>query len=357
MRVGVVGCGVISETYLANLSRYAGVRVVAVADLDADRAAAAARRHGVEAAPSTTALLERDDVDVVCNLTVPAAHAEVTASALAAGKHVFGEKPLAVTPTEITDALTTAAAAGLLVGCAPDTFLSPGQQLARRLLDDGRIGTPVGASVSWLSRGHESWHPGADFYYRPGAGPLFDMGPYYLTALVHLLGSVTRVSGATSTTWPTRTFQTGPRRGEQFDVDVPTHVSGVLQFESGVSATLQVSFDVTTDVTRRLEVYGTEGTLSCPDPNGFAGPVGLYTDGVRRELPVPDSGDQRGIGLADLADAAVRGRAPRADAALAFHVLEVMDALHRAGAERAVVDVASRVARPAPLAPDEEWLR
>ena len=183
-----------------------------------------------------------------------------------------------------------------------------------------------------------------------------DMGPYYLTALVHLLGPVVRVSAATSTTWPTRALEVGPRAGETFAVDVPTHVCGVLQFESGPSATVQVSFDVTADVPRRLEVYGTEGTLHCPDPNGFGGSVGLYADGVRRDLPVAGCGDLRGIGLADLADAARRGRAPRADAALAFHVLEVMDALHRAGAEHIVVDIVSRVARPAPLGPDEEWL-
>lgn len=356
MRVGVLGCGVISHTYLTNLRRYPQVSVVAVADLVTERATSTAAVHGVEAMTSPAGLLERDDIDLVCNLTVPQAHADVTARAIDAGKHVYGEKPLAVSPAEITPTLAAAATAGLVVGCAPDTFLSPGQQLARRLLDEGRIGTPVSAAASWLSRGHESWHPAADFYYRAGGGPLFDMGPYYLTVLVNLLGSVLQVSAVTSTAWTTRMLVVGDRAGEHFAVDVPTHVSGLLLFESGASATVQMSFDVTGDVPRRLEIYGTEGTLYCPDPNGFDGDVGVYADGERRQLTVAADGDQRGIGLADLADAVRSGRPARASAALSFHVLEVMDALHRAGAERRVVDVASRVTRPVPLSPDEGWL-
>ncbi|MDQ1689865.1 MAG: hypothetical protein QOK42_2840 [Frankiaceae bacterium] len=354
--VGVVGCGVISQSYLTHLPRYPGVRLVAVTDLVPERAAVAAARHGIGAASDLEALLGRDDVDVVCNLTLPQAHAEVTQRCVEAGKHVYGEKPLATSALEAAPMLAEARASSLLVGCAPDTFLGPAHQLSRRLLDEGRIGEPVAATASWLSRGHESWHPDADYYYRSGAGPLFDMGPYYLTALVNLLGPISRVSAVTSAAWTKRTLEVGPRAGQTCPVEVPTHVSGLLQFAGGAAATVHLSFDISSDLPPRLEVYGTEGTLFCPDPNQFDGDVALYAAGERTDFEAGRTGDQRGIGLADLADAVSTGRQPRAGAALALHVLEVMDALHQAGDDQRVVEIASRVERPALLSPDESWL-
>ena len=347
--VGIVGCGSISATYLRNLATMPGVRVVAVTDLDAERAQRAAAEHGVAAEPSLSSLLGRDDVDVVCNLTVPAAHADVCLEAIAAGKHVYVEKPLAATRARACELLSAAAERGVLVGGAPDTFLGPALQLSRHLVDGGRIGRPVSAAAEWTSPGHESWHPDADFYYRHGGGPLLDMGPYYLTALVSLLGPVTSVAATATRAKPQRTLGTGPRAGERVDVEVATHVSGLLQFAGGETGTITMSFDVPGPRPPRLDVHGTDGSLHCADPNLFAGPVRLVrADGVD-ETHAGGPAD-RGIGLADLAEAAVSGRAPRASGALAFHVLDVMESLVEAADVAQWVTVQSSVERPEPLA-------
>jgi predicted dehydrogenase len=354
--VGVVGCGVISHTYLANLPRFPGLKVAAVTDLVPERAETAALAHGAAAARSVEDLVARDDVDVVLNLTIPQAHAEVSSLAIAAGKHVYVEKPLAVTPAEADPCLAEARASGLLLGSAPDTFLGSGMQLVREVIDSGRLGTPIAATATWLSHGHEVWHAGADFYYRRGGGPLLDMGPYYLTALVSMLGPVASVSAVTAQAWAERELLVGERAGERFDVEVPTHVTGLLRFHSGAAATVVMSFDVTSDIRPRLEIYGTDATVVCPDPNTFDSGIRLFANGVTEELNAPDTGACRGVGLADLVDAAETQREVRASGELAFHVLEVMDALHEAGERDAVVQVTSRPERPAPLRGDEAWL-
>ncbi|WIE72993.1 Gfo/Idh/MocA family oxidoreductase [Curtobacterium sp. MCJR17_020] len=350
LRVGVVGVGVISQQYFEHFPALPGLSLVAVADLDVDRAQAVGAAQGVRGT-SVDKLLAADDVDVVLNLTIPAAHADVATRALAAGKHVYGEKPLAMSTAEAEPVLEAARTAGLRVGSAPDTVLGTGIQTARAALDDGLIGTPVGAAVAWSAPGHELWHPAPAFYYQPGGGPLLDMGPYYLTSLVTFFGPVVRVSGSATRSTRERTIATGPNAGTSIPVDIDTHVVAILEHENGVVSTVTVSFEVWATRAPLFEVYGTAGTLGVPDPNRFSDPVSIATADDRewRELPVSagyaDAG--RGYGLADLAHAIATDRPHRASGDLAFHVLEVMEAVSAAARDHAVVDVHSRVDRPA----------
>lgn len=357
MNVGVVGVGTISARYLETLARLPGVQVAAVADLDEQRAAGVAAQWGV-AGRSVDGLLDDPDVGIVLNLTIPAAHADVDLRAIAAGKHVYGEKPLAVDTAAGLDVLHAAADAGVRVGSAPDTVLGTGVQSARRLLDDGVIGEPVGAAVQWTAPGHELWHPAPQFYYQPGGGPLFDMGPYYLTGLVTLLGPVVRVAGVSHRSAPTRTIAGGPHAGTVFPVDVDTHVSAVLEHVSGVTSTVTMSFDVWATRVPLFEVYGSTGTLAVPDPNHFdkTGDVWTRDTGEWRSIPPTAgyAGAGRGYGVADMAHAIATGRPHRASGELAFHVLEIMQAVLIAGREHTVVDVASRPPQPAPVAPGSQ---
>lgn len=348
-RVGIVGCGAISTTYLRTIPTLPGLHLVAVTDLDLERAAAAAADHGIVAEASIDALLARDDIDVVVNLTIPAAHAEVSLAAIESGRHVYVEKPLAASRADAERVLAAAEARGVLVGAAPDTFLGSSQQLCRTVLDGGEIGRPLSASAEWTSAGHESWHPAPAFFYQRGGGPLFDMGPYYLTALISLLGPVVEVTATTTTAYTSRTVATGPQAGQSLDVDVPTHVAGLLRFDGGATATLVMSFDVHGGRRPRLDVHGTAGTLRCADPNQFDGPVERFdaASGEWVQLTPHPTGDRRGLGLADLAEAARTGRTPRASGALAFHVLDVMESLHVSGERGQWVAVDSTVERPA----------
>ncbi|MDG6106936.1 Gfo/Idh/MocA family oxidoreductase [Dactylosporangium aurantiacum] len=354
LTVGIVGAGKISRQYAATLTRLPGVRLTRVADLADGRAQALAADYaGVRAVP-VTELLTGDDVDLVVNLTVPQAHADVALAALAAGRHVYGEKPLAASTAEARTVLAAAAAAGRTVGCAPDTVLGTGVQTARAALDAGEIGAPVAATAFMVTPGHERWHPDPEFYYQPGGGPLLDMGPYYVTALVTLLGPVRRVTGLASTPRPTRTIGDGPRAGTVFPVHVPTHQTGVLEHAGGALTTLMMSFDVWAGRLPHIEVYGTAGTLSVPDPNHFDGPVDLCTDAggahwtrLPQRAGYRDGG--RGIGVADLADALRAGAPPRASAELAYHVLDVIECLHTAAVTGAAVPVTSTCTVPAPV--------
>ena len=349
LNIGIVGVGKISEQYLAELPRLPGLRLVAVADLNEKRAQEVADEQGVIAL-TVDSLLEDPRVDAVLNLTIPAAHVEVATRALLAGKHVFGEKPLALAPEDAVDMLDLAKEKGLRVGSAPDTVLGTGIQTSIQLLDSGRIGDPVGASASWSAPGHELWHPAPHFYYQLGGGPLFDMGPYYLTALVSLLGPVVRVSGSVSRSRRERTVATGPLQGTPIAVEVDTHVNAILTHASGISSTLAVSFELWASRAPRIEVYGTTGTLSVPDPNQFSDQVELWTHEEPEWKVVPVSAGYaeagRGVGLADMAHAIETARPHRASGELAFHVLEIMDAVIKAGREHRVVELASTVERP-----------
>lgn len=350
--VGLVGCGAISRAYLAGLAGSPLARIVACADLDPARAAAFAEQAGGGvAAMSVEELLASPEVDIVLNLTIPGAHTEVNLAALQAGKSAYVEKPLALDREEGARVIALAAERGLRVGSAPDTFLGAGLQRCRRLVDQGAIGEPVAAVAELLCAGHESWHPDPAFYYKRGGGPLYDMGPYYLSALVSMLGPVARVAASARTTHPKRTITSQPRAGEVIDVEVPTHVSSVLDFQGGPTASVTMSFDIRTP-TATLVLHGTEGSLRCPDPNGFGGPVFLARGGAEWDevpLEIPGAAAGRGFGLADMAAGIAEGRPHRASGELGFHVLDVMQACYEASDRGAAVQVASSCERPEAL--------
>jgi predicted dehydrogenase len=349
--VGLVGCGNISQIYLRNAKRFPAMEIVACADLLPERARERAAEYGVPRACTVDELLADPAIEIVLNLTIPNAHAEIALAAVERGKSVYNEKPLTIELADGRRLLDLAAAKGGRVGGAPDTFLGAGFQTCRILIDEGAIGEPVAATAAMLCHGHEHWHPDPAFYYQPGGGPLFDMGPYYLTALISLLGPVWRVTGSARTSFPTRTISSQPKAGETIAVNVPTHVAAVLEFANGAIVTLVTSFDVWARE-NLIEIYGSAGTLSVPDPNTFGGPVQLRRageDGLS-DVPLTDGYDDnaRGLGLADMAEAMRQKRPHRASAELAFHVLEIMHAIHDTSRDGRHVELTSTVERPAP---------
>lgn len=355
MKVAVVGCGNISDIYFQNLRALPGLELVACADLDVARARAKAAKHGVPVAGTADDLAARADIDLVVNLTRPQQHAEVALQFLRAGKHVYNEKPLAAHRADGRALLDEARRRKLQLGCAPDTFLGAGLQTCRKAIDEGLIGQPVAATAFMLNHGPESWHPEPDFYFKEGGGPLLDMGPYYLTALVSLMGPVRRVSASAQAFFPHRIIGRGPRAGERVAVETPTHVAGSLEFAGGAIATLVFSFDVWASQLPFIEIYGTEGSLGVPDPNFFGGVVRAtrVEDRGWRDVPLTHANEKnsRGLGVADLALAVRTGRAPRASGELAYHVLDIMESLLDAARLARHVDVASTCERPAPLPP------
>lgn len=352
VRVGVVGCGVISDIYLENARRFPILDVVACADLVPERAAAKAEKHGVPRTPSVADLLADPEIDLVLNLTIPAAHAELALAAVESGKSVYNEKPLTIELDDGRRLVELAAAKGVRVGCAPDTFLGAGLQTCRQLIDEGAIGEPVAASAFMHSHGPESWHPDPDFFYQHGAGPLFDMGPYYLTTLVSLLGPIRRVTGSARASFAQRTITSRQRAGEKIDVRVPTHVAAVLDFAAGPVATFVTSFDVWGRA-NWIEIYGSEGSMALPDPNTFGGPVRLRRGDAPEWEDVPLTHDyadnSRGLGLADMAESLRREQPHRASGDLALHVLETMHAVYGASREGRHIELTSTVDRPAAL--------
>jgi predicted dehydrogenase len=358
--IGIVGLGVISRQYLNTLAGHRAVRVAAVADLDASRSAAIAAELPGAGAMSVERLLDSPDVQTVVNLTIPAAHAEIAHAAIEHGKNVYAEKPLAVTFPDARAIIDRAGTAGVVVGCAPDTVLGTGTQTARAAIDTGLIGRPQSATAVMVTPGHERWHPHPDFYYTAGGGPLLDMGPYYLTALVHLLGPVRAVTGASSRLRRERVIGSGPRAGETIPVEVDSHVSGVLEHANGALSTITTSFDGVATTAAPIEVHGETGTLSVPDPNQFDGEVRLFAlggTGWRALAPSAGyAGGGRGLGLLDQI-AAGGQRAPRASGEVALHVLETMTALLRSAAEGRRIDLTTTVERPpaVPLTPVEDW--
>ena len=353
VRIGIMGCGNILGQYVAGCRQFELLELVACADIDAEKAAAAAEAYDIPRALAPAELLADPGVDIVLNLTIPAVHAEVSLAALGAGKHVYSEKPLATNTEDGRALLEAAAERGLLLGCAPDTFLGGGLQTCRKLIDDGWIGEPVAATAFMMSGGPEGWHPNPAFFYQAGAGPLFDMAPYYLTALVNLLGPIERVTAAARISFAERIATSAARMGERLPVETPTHVAGLLEFQAGPVATLITSFDIKGGANLpRIEIYGSQGTLSVPDPNTFGGPVRVRRAGAAEWSDVPLLYSEqvgRGIGVADLAAAAQNGRAARASGALAYHVLEAMESLLLAVAQGTHLPLASSPARPEPL--------
>lgn len=352
--VGIVGCGNISGIYFKNLCTvFDNVTVRACADLDVSRAQTRAGEYPGVAVLSTGELLADPEIRIVLNLTTPPGHYPLAMQAIRAGKSVYNEKPLALTRAEGREMLQAAARAGVRVGGAPDTFLGAGIQTCRSLIDSGAIGTPVGAQAFMLCRGHEHWHPEPDFYYQAGGGPMFDMGPYYLTALVSLLGPVRRVTGSARISFPRRTITSRPRCGESIDVEVPTHICGIMDFASGAVGTIATSFDVLGSETPCIEIFGSEGTLSVPNPNGFGGPVRIQRDRASEweEVPLVEgfTENTRGAGPADLADALLHNRPHRAHGELAYHVLDLMHAFHDASEQERHIHLESTCERPAPV--------
>ncbi|HVU25841.1 MAG TPA: Gfo/Idh/MocA family oxidoreductase [Opitutus sp.] len=352
LHIGLIGCGKISDAYFAGCARYDFIRLEACADLDLARARAKAAEHGIRAC-SVAALLADPAIDLVVNLTIPQAHADVNSAALRAGKHVYTEKPFALDSRDGAAVLALAREQDLLVGCAPDTFLGGGLQAARHAIDAGAIGRPVSALAFMLCRGHETWHPSPQFYYQRGGGPMFDMGPYYITALINFLGPVTRVCGSAQSAFAERTITSQPLAGTRIPVETPTHVTGVMDFASGATATIVTSFDTFPIALPCLAVFGTEGTLEAPDPNRFDGIVRLRrgADETFAEYPATHTTDRgRGSGVADMARSILRRERPhRATGELAQHVLEVMEAFEKSSVTGRHIPINSTCVRPAAL--------
>ena len=354
VRVGIIGCGNISQAYFNGAKLFEVLEVVACADLNPEAAKAKAEENGC-VAQSVDELLANQDVDLVINLTIPAVHAEVSLAALNAGKHVHCEKPLAVHLDDAKKVLATAENKGLLVGCAPDTFLGAGLQTARKMVDDGWIGSVFSGTAFLMSRGPESWHPNPAFFYEVGGGPMFDMGPYYITALVHLLGPVKEVSGVTTSAFKERIATCKEQFGKLLPVSVPTHSSGTLVFHSGAVVTVTISFNVHRHGHSPIELYGSEGSLKVPDPNTFDGPLEVWTptsgEWRNQALCYPYSENSRSIGAADMAYAILSGgkRRHRSSGALAYHVLEVMHAFEKSSTLKKQVSIESTPPQPEPL--------
>lgn len=351
--VGIIGCGNISSAYLKAMQGFAVLEVIAVADMRPEVAEKKAAEFGLTAV-SVDALLADPRVEIILNLTIPRAHVEVGLRAIAADKHVYGEKPLGVTFAEGKRLADAAKAAGLRVGSAPDTFLGGGHQEARALIDSGAVGNVVGGTAFFATAGHERWHPDPAFYYDVGGGPVLDMGPYYITDLVNLLGPVASVQAMSATPQKERRIYSEPKRDQMIPVKVSTHVAGLLQFRSGAIIQVTLSFDVPAHAHLPFELYGSKLTMLVPDPNNFGGEVKTRPATEREWTTVPYTlpyadGNFRSLGLADMAHAIIEGRPHRASGDLALHVLEVMEAFETASREHRVVEIATPVERPAPL--------
>ncbi|MDN5725808.1 MAG: Gfo/Idh/MocA family oxidoreductase [Propionibacteriales bacterium] len=348
MRVGLVGAGVISKTYLENLTTFPDVTVTAIGDLRPEAAGERAAEFGIARHGSVAEVLDNPEVDLVVNLTTPAAHADVARAAVAAGKHVWNEKPLTMDLASARALLDEAAVAGVRVGCAPDTVLGAGWQEVRRIIERGDIGQPLTALTLFQSPGPDLWHPNPDFLFAAGGGPLLDIAPYYFTALIQLFGPVATVSGVGSKAHERRRIVEGPRAGEMFDVTVPTHVGALLGFTDGGVAQSLFSFDSAVQ-RAQVEISGTEGTMLTSDPNQFDGEIKIIRPGGEYEIVAnPAKKATRGTGVLDMVRSIAAGVDHRATGALAYHVLEVMLAIEQ-NLGKPGVSIASTVEKPDPL--------
>lgn len=354
-KVGIVGCGNISNIYLEAGKKFDILDIVAVSDLDLARAQAKAEEHGIAKAVSVEELLADPEIEIVINLTVPGAHYEVCKAALDAGKNTYVEKPLSITREQGRDLLETASTKGLRIGGAPDTFLGAAQQTCRKLIDDGAIGQPIAATAFMLGRGVEDWHPNPEFFFKPGGGPMFDMGPYYLTSLVSLLGPIKRVTGSAQISFPERQITSQPFAGQTIIVETPTHIAGVMDFAGGAVGTIITSFDAWAHNLPPIEIHGSLGSLSVPDPNMFDGTIKLYRDKKWEEIPFTHgyAENSRGIGVADMAYAIRENRPHRASGELTFHVLDAMHGFLEASQQGRHYIMESQGVRPEAL--PEKW--
>ncbi len=367
MKVGVIGCGNISETYFRLAPLFRDIEIVACADLIADLAAARAKTYGITAR-SVPDLLAADGIDIIVNLTIPDAHFRVTKDILKAGKHAYSEKPFVLSLSEARELAVLAAQKKLRVGSAPDTFLGGAFQQARAHLDSGALGKVTSGTAMVMNHGMEHWHPNPDFFFKPGAGPMLDLGPYYVTTLVHLLGPVRRVAALTGAAFDERKILSEPRRGEMLSVETPTNIHALLEFENGAAVSVITSWDVWAHRHENLELYATEGSLYLPDPNFFggdvtvagsddAGPLALFDHpfGVPNQDGHGDAklANYRAAGLADMAQAIRQGRPHRCSLELATHVVDVMTSVLRSGDEGRFVELETSCDQPAPLTPEE----
>jgi predicted dehydrogenase len=365
--VGVIGCGNISASYFRLAPLFRGIRMIACADINMDLAKARGKEFGLRA-QTVEDLLKADDIDIVVNLTIPAVHHAVSRDVLDAGKHVYSEKPFVLTLAEGQDLADRAAKGKLRIGSAPDTFLGGAHQLARHLIDEGKVGRITSGTAFVMSIGMEHWHPNPDFFFQPGAGPVLDIGPYYVTNLIQLIGPVRRVAALSSTPRTERTITSKPRFGETLKVTTPTTIHALLEFANGAVITLNSSWDVWKHGHSPMELYGENGTIHVPDPNFFGGEVS-YTKGVKpvtkepkwnHPLGVPNQqhsagmmANYRTVGLADMAVAILEGRPHRCSMELALHAVDVMTSILKSGEKRQFVDVATSCERPAALGPKE----
>lgn len=365
MNIGIIGCGNISTAYLQLAPQFRKLNITACSDLDASAAKAQADIFGIKG-QSVDALLADSSIDLVLNLTVPSAHKEVSTRVLQAGKHVYSEKPFVLSLEEGQALQKLAEKHELRIGSAPDTFLGGAHQLARELVDSGRAGKIIGGSCHFMNHGMENWHPNPDFFYQPGAGPMLDMGAYYIGNLVQLIGPVKRLMAMSSSPFSTRTIGNGPREGESVPVDTATSIHVLLEFCNGAQITLGLSWDVWQHEHNRIELYGTDATLHVPDPNFFGGELRL-AKGTEDELITPEHpfsklnftdnkgnivANYRGAGLADMVDAIATGRDHRCDDKLAMHVIDVMTSAMRSSDNQEAVTITTTCERPAALTAD-----
>lgn len=378
MKVGLIGTGRISDIYLTNCMKFEELDVIACASLDREEASLKAKRFNLPQVLSPEELLSDDEIECVLNLTIPAAHFDISKAALEAGKHVYSEKPFVTSLNKGQQLLDLAAERQLLIGNAPDTFMGGRWQTVRKLIDSGVIGKPSGFTAHVGTHGVERHHPNPDFYYKEGGGPLLDLGPYYLTVLVFLFGPMTRVCGMSNRSTNTRLIENGPRNGEIIDVEIDTHSLSLIEFDCGVIGSMTMSFDVWESETPRLEIYGSEGSICIPDldpvhgANNFDGPVWFRRrkdsrwEFQPRPIDRPEqwlvaenrygyNANYRGLGLRDLAQARVENREPRADGKLAFHVLEALIAIEESARAQRFQEISSTVKRPDPMLMDEDF--
>lgn len=352
LNVGIIGCGNISGIYMENITNlFHNLNLYAICDLDVEKTKTAAEKYHINLILGYEEMLACEEIQIILNLTTPQSHYKICKDILNAGKHAYVEKPLSLHTEEGKELVELAKSKKLLLGCAPDTFLGAGIQTAIKAINDGLVGEVIGATAFMMCHGHESWHPDPEFYYQAGGGPMFDMGPYYLTALVSMIGPVSEVVGMNQITFPERIITSEQKFGEKVPVEVPTHVNGLLKFANGAIGNIITSFDVWGSTLPRIEIYGTRGSLVVPDPNCFDGKVLIkqYFDKDFQELPLTSiySMNSRGVGLSDLANCVItESTENRASGALACHILEIMHALHVSQEEKTFIPITTTCTRP-----------